>query len=424
MNSRILAVGDIHLGRRPSRIPADLDPDGRLTPAAAWHACVAEAVAMEADVVLLAGDVVEQTDDLYEAYPDLAHGIDRLREHGIPVAGIAGNHDGEVLPRLAASIPHFRLLGAGNRWETAEIGGVEVAGWSFSSATAAENPLAGGLPSRRTSLPRIGLLHCDRDQTGSRYAPVRTAELHGADVDAWLLGHIHRPDPLAGPRPMGYLGSVMGLDPGEPGRRGPWRITVHGPGHIDVEHLPLAPLRWEPLEVDATGLEHPDDLHGRLLAALEACHHRLALEGAAAAAVGCRLRITGRTGLGAELEARMRATALREFHYEQDGTSYFIEAVRLRTQPAIDLEQLARGADPLGLVARRLLLLQRPAGDTERADLIRRARPALEQTAAQPTYWGANPAPLDDERVATILEEAARRALDALEAQRDRETAG
>jgi exonuclease SbcC len=134
------------------------------------------------------------------------------------VLGVAGNHDVQVLPRLADSVPGFGLLGRGGRWEVVELrsrdgGQIRVAGWSFPAAQVRTSPLADGLSvaGPGTGL-LVGLLHCDRDVAGSPYAPVRSAELEAAPVDAWLLGHIHRPGVLSPPRPMGYLGSLCGLD--------------------------------------------------------------------------------------------------------------------------------------------------------------------------------------------------------------------
>ena len=414
MPVRILAIGDLHLGRRPSRIPAAADPAARLTPAAAWQRCVERAIQGRADAVLLAGDVVEDSDDLYEAFPDLRRGVERLAAHDIPVAGVCGNHDGTVLPRLAESLPAFRLLGRDGTWEDTELAGVEVLGWSFPGTTAPDSPLAQPLPPRRGSRPRIGLLHCDRDQTGSRYAPVRSADLQAADTDAWLLGHIHRPDALAGPRPIGYLGSVLGLDPGEPGPRGPWWIRVDGPGRIEAEHLPLAPLRWEALTVSADDISHADELHPRVMAALDGLHLELSRAGTEAQAVGCRLRITGRPAAAAGIEIRLQATGLGELHEVRDGVHYFVESVRVATEPPLDLERLAEGSDPVGLLARRLLVLRRAPDDAERAELIRRARTELETVPGQRTYWNLDAPELDEARIAEILEQAARRALEQL----------
>ncbi|MFW6350458.1 MAG: metallophosphoesterase family protein, partial [Thiohalospira sp.] len=156
---RILAIGDIHLGRRPSRLPADLDAR-ELTPAAAWYAAVEAAVERGVDAVVLAGDVVEHPDDLYEAWTDLERGIHRLAGAGIPVVAVSGNHDTTVLPRLADALPDLRLLGREGRWEEMDLGGARLLGWSFPAPVHPHSPLADGLPPRTDATPRLGLLHC------------------------------------------------------------------------------------------------------------------------------------------------------------------------------------------------------------------------------------------------------------------------
>src|SRR5690606_28513558 len=138
----------------------------------------------------------------------LREGVERLTAAGIAVLGVAGNHDVKVLPRLADSVPGFRLLGRGGQWERTLVRGrggeADILGWSFPERVVHDNPLAAGLPPREGRLT-LGLLHCDRDQSGSRYAPVSSRDLDEAPVDAWLLGHIHKPDAMGGPRPQGYL---------------------------------------------------------------------------------------------------------------------------------------------------------------------------------------------------------------------------
>ena len=114
----------------------------------------------------------------------------------------------------------------------------------------------------------LGLLHCDRDAVNSPYAPVGNRELQQAGIDGWLLGHIHKPDALSVESPNGYLGSLAGLDCSEAGPHGPWLISISG-GRIDsVEQLPLAPLRWEFLDVDLEGIGEPEEAKGRILTAL------------------------------------------------------------------------------------------------------------------------------------------------------------
>jgi len=424
---KFLCVGDIHLGRRPSRLPEELPDELRasdLGPAAAWRRAVDFAIEAEADAVLLAGDVVEQEDDFYEAYGDLRHGVDRLAAAGVPVLAVSGNHDVQVLPRLADAVPGFRLLGRGGVWEVERVAGrdgrcAQVLGWSFPERRVSTSPLdAHDLPALDPGAgPVIGLLHCDRDAAGSPYAPVRSAELAGAPADAWLLGHIHEPDRLAPPRPIGYLGSLTGLDPGEAGARGPWRIEYTG-SELALEHLPLAPLRWEEVEVALDGLESAEDVHALAVSALDALHEEVAAERFRPRAVGCRLRFTGRTAHRRAVERSLAETdPLRLLHARGD-VLYFVHDWRMEAGPALDLDELARGADPPALLARKVLLLRGPAEDPDRQALLAGARRRFTSLAGRPNFAAQRLAPPTEGEAAELLERAALGALSELLDQR------
>ncbi len=424
---KLLCTADIHLGRQVARLPAALlerIERRALSPAAAWERLVELALERRVDALLLAGDVVEQDDDFYEALADLRRGVERLAAAGVRVLAVAGNHDVTVLPRLAAAGAGVELLGAGGRWSAVELvggdgGRARVVGWSFPERTVATSPLEAPLP-QRSGLPTIGLLHCDRGQTASRYAPVSAARLQAAPVDAWLLGHVHRPDALAGPRPIGYLGSLTGMDAGEPGPHGPWLLELPAAGEPRITQLPLAPLRWETLEVDVSDLAEADAVHGRVVAAIDALHAELAGE---ALAVGCRLRLVGRSSLRRELERSLVAGEPRRVAQERDDRLYFIHDWCVQVAPAVDLEQLARGDDPAGLLARRLLLLRGEEGPRRR-DLVRRAQQRLAAVSERASFTGLDPEarlPPDDVATAALLERAALQALDALLAQRETE---
>ena len=423
----LLCVGDIHLGRQPARLPAGL-LDGinasELGPAAAWRLAVDFALANEVDAVLLAGDVVEQEDDFYEAYGDLRRGVDRLAAAGIPVLAVSGNHDVQVLPRLADAVPGFRLLGRGGSWEVRDVAGrdgrrVQVLGWSFPERRVSTSPLAAHeLPELDPGNgPVIGLLHCDRDAAGSPYAPVRSAELADAPADAWLLGHVHRPDRLAPPRPIGYLGSLAGLDPGETGPRGPWRLECAGP-ELALEHLPLAPLRWEEVEVALDGLASAEGVHALAVSALDALHERLAGERFRPRAVGCRLRFTGRTEHSREVGRSLAASDPLRILHPRDDIVYFVHDWRMEAGPALDLEELARGADPPGLLARKILILRGPAGDPDRQALLAGAGRRLESLGGRRAFAAHGLARPTEEEAAELLERAALGALAELLDQR------
>ena len=379
----------MHLGRTPSRLPPDL-PARELGPAAAWRRTVDAAIEHEVAAVLLAGDVVDRDDDFFEAYRALEEGVRRLTEAGIEVVGVAGNHDLKVLPRLAAHIPEFRLLGAGGSWQSHAIDGgeaVTVWGWSFPQSGTAGNPLEGQRFTLEAGI-NLGLLHCDRDAgADSRYAPVTSAELNAVGLDGWLLGHIHKPDTLGTASPSGYLGSLSGLDRGEPGPRGPWLLTVAGGRITEVEHLQLAPLRWETLAVDLDGIGEPAEARDRLLEAVQSLDAMVAALPMPPAAVGLAIEFTGRTRFGDAAYQEVAEDDLRDLHAGAAGTRYFIHRVESATRPEIDLEELARRRDPVGLLAERLLLLERPDGDPARERLLKGARQRLlKQTARAP--WG------------------------------------
>ena len=120
-------------------------PVGELTPEAALKLSVDFAIERKLDAVLFAGDVVENTNARFEAMLPLEESVRRLLDEGIQVIAVAGNHDVEALPRLAALIDGFTLLGAGGRWEARTLTKnqspfAEVIGWSFGSGGTAKTP--------------------------------------------------------------------------------------------------------------------------------------------------------------------------------------------------------------------------------------------------------------------------------------------
>ena len=418
---KLLAVGDMHLGRTPSRLPDELAPQAReLGPAGAWERAVKAATEAGVRAVLLAGDVVEKENDFFEAYRELEQGVRCLTEAGTEVIGVAGNHDVKVLPRLARHIPAFRLLGADGRWESHRIAGgaesITLWGWSFPHKEVSTSPLAGHTFKREAGV-NLGLLHCDRDATNSAYAPVASRELQQAGLDGWLLGHIHKPDALTAESPNGYLGSLTGLNRSETGPRGPWLLEI-ARGRIEsVTQLPLAPLRREPLDVDLEGIAEPAEARERVLAALRELDRRIT--GLSAPqdlvappdAVGAQVTFTGRTRFGAAAQVELSAPDSGVIHTGPGNCRYFIERVDINTRPEMDLEQLAGQPTPPGLLAERLLWLDEPEGHPGRDDLVAKAARRLREQGQKPVWVGLE---ADEPDPVEWLRKAGLRALDQL----------
>jgi DNA repair protein SbcD/Mre11 len=411
----LLAVGDMHLGRPPVALPEDLrHRQARLGPEAAWQRVVAEAIERGVDGVLLAGDVVERSRDFFVAYGQLKSGIEQLAVAGIPVLAVAGNHDTHVLPRLADEIDRLHLLGRDGEWEEAQIEDLTVLGWSFPQPQFRRSPLE-ALDGRRRDRTVIGLLHCDRDQAGSVHAPVSSEALRKAPVDAWLMGHIHKPDALDEDRPIGYLGSVTALRASETGSRGPWLVQVSS-GAVVAEQLPLAPLRYERLAVDCSELQNPDSLGERVLAACREQVSRLNDMDYQPEALGLRLVLTGSTALGSALAEVADELANDGRSWDEGGIACFIQKVELATAPAIDIRRLARQSDPCGLLARRLIALEDPECDEYRR-LVELGRRQLDPVVRSREFRDLGRT-LDDQAVADWLQQAGLTALNRLLEQR------
>lgn len=454
VTARLLFVGDIHLGRVPSRLPANLADLGltaaELSPAAAWRATVERAIALDVDAVVLAGDVVDRLEDRFEAHAPLRAGVQRLVDAEVPVFGVAGNHDVEALPRLARQIPAFRLLGERGSWQAAHVSarsratarpgdddgeagsaaagdvtGVRLVGWSFPSERVRTSPLESLRIGPEPGIATLGVLHCDLDAGSSPYAPVARAALRAVPFDGWLLGHVHRPDALDEAVPIGYLGSLVGLDPGEPGRRGPWLVDVEGPGRVRASQIALAPIRYERAEVElsasapgASVEDVQDEAFAALSRGLTGIADRMSGDDdqGALRLVACRLSVSG----PGRHEPAVRAVLdLSERHptESRSGAHYYIESLEERARPDLDLESIAIGDDPPALLARRLLALQRGGADAEA--LVASARQRLDAALAASRWQRLDTSPgTTPDAIVEALMHAGTRRLEALLDQR------
>lgn len=425
----ILFVGDIHLGRRPTGLDdalASLGLDPRaLSPAAAWRRTVDHALAIGARAVVLAGDVIESSRDRFEAYPALEEGCRRLVEAGVDVVAVAGNHDSVALPRLAARLPGVRLLGAGGRWERLVLAAegaarpvITLAGWSFPSAHHRGDPL--DAPGADVALVRpdtgalVVVLHADLDATGSPYAPTRRSRLAALGADAVLVGHVHAPDPLER-RPLGYLGSLCGLDAGEAGVRGPWELRVGG--GVRLAQVDLAPIRFANLVVDLGDAAHRAGALATAEADSDALHaaiQRAADE--AAPTAPCQVQIARVKVVGRGLDRHAIAGLGLPFTLpgRADRCPTIVTRVHDATLPLIDLDTLSQGTTPSARMARtyRALLSDEPQATA----LLAAAERHLARIGTGQLERDIDLPPPD---LQAALFEAAKRALDALQSARE-----
>lgn len=286
--TRVGAFGDFHLGQGVERYgPARLDDQAQ-----ALNDAVDLFVAERCDLVLFAGDGFER-----RRYPSQSEllafdaPMRRLRDAGIPVVGIAGNHDvlsadGPTSVDLFADVMHVA-----SRPTIVEAAGVAVAclPWTpISRLVAARNGgdrdalyqeaaayLHSALRGLRADcermypgLPAVALGHWSVSgavtptgrEVGLDFGVVLdAAELEAMGWDAVVVGHIHKAqnlnvshDDFRASGPMLYTGSPLPLNHGEAEvEHGVWILETEG-GQFDVAAR-FVPIKSRPF-VTATGI--------------------------------------------------------------------------------------------------------------------------------------------------------------------------
>lgn len=426
---KILCAGDLHLGRRSSRLPDGVDARAH-SAASTWNALVDLAIDQRADMVALSGDLVDRANRYFEAFGPLERGVRRLTAANIPVVAVAGNHDFDVLPKLAPSLGKgFLLLGGGGRWEGRTIQrdgtpALRVIGWSFpenGGGHVTTSPMAGFPALPGDGVPVLGLLHADLDQPRSPYAPVASDELRATGVSFWLLGHVHVPrlHRQAGAAPFLYPGSPQALDPGESGAHGAWMLEL-APGRLpSVRQFALSSVRYDVVEVDVTDLTDPDALDRRVAEGVRAHVQRVAEEGCGPLRhLSCRVRVTGRTSLHHTLERWLREH-LKDLAADHGEVHGCVERIDVATWPAADLRALADAPDAPGVLARLILAMDAGVLDSGQEQLMAELSARVAEVhRARPYQLLGDPPPAPDE-VRALATRQALLLLDTLLAQKE-----
>ena len=424
----VLCIADAHLGRYPTRIPPE---ETALSVHAVWAQSIDYAIKHKVDAVALTGDIVDSKNRFFEAYGTLSRGIERLANHGIAVYAVAGNHDHDVLPRLLGKVDHgaLHLLGRQGAWESAPLykGGALAAifcGWSFPAAHYESSPLA-SFSAPQHDAPIIGLAHGDLDAAQSRYAPLSRTVLQRHPVTIWLLGHIHAPQWIpSGGAPILYPGSLQPLDPGESGQHGPWLIRISDTASVEASQIPLASVRYEPLEIDVSDISAIEELQDHVSHELSRDVGQKASDNKALRHVVYRITLTGRTKLHRTLVKR--PLRVEDVDLSRDELRATVDKITVDTVPKHDLAVIAGFTDPPAKMAQWLLQLEKavesdPLFTEECEDLIGRANDAVLKISRSSAYAHLSPSdtPPDRRAIARLLLRQGRLLLDELMGQRE-----
>ena len=269
---KLLHTADIHLDS-PLKSLALRDPDLRDRVQAATRGAFTRIVdtALDEEVsgLLIAGDLYDGAARSARTAAFLTAQFDRLREAGIPVFLIKGNHDAENPITGEVALPD-NVHVFGGRGGCVQLGDrdIWIHGVSFSGRHAPESLLPKFSPPVAGAV-NIALLHSSLAGASGHdtYAPCTVAELSAMGFDYWALGHIHKRQVHAKAPWIVMPGTPQGRDIGEPGAQSATLLSIDD-GRITVTKVPSSQVEFLRLDVDATPCEDEDALRARLRRAL------------------------------------------------------------------------------------------------------------------------------------------------------------
>ena len=300
---KFIHAADIHLDSPLVGLSAYPDaPAERLRTATreAFERLVARAIEEQVDFMVIAGDLYDGDWKDYHTGLFFVRQMGRLRQAGIAVYLLYGNHDAESEVTRSLQLPDNVQVFPARRAETFRIAAHQVAlhGQSFKHAATTDN-LVPGYPAPVPGWLNIGVLHTalEGNAQHASYAPCSQAELHAKGYQYWALGHVHAHWVEQGDVTIAYPGNLQGRHIRETGAHGALLVTAEGTQITRIDRLEVDVLRWHLLEIDAS---QADDLPDALRLVGQALDQLLRQE-PAHMVLAVRVRFAGASGAHAAL---------------------------------------------------------------------------------------------------------------------------
>ena len=219
--------------------------------------------------VLIAGDLYDGDWRDYSTGLFFVSQVARLRDAGISVYVITGNHDAQNKMTKSLRLPEnpnkTQVMLSSRQAQTVllEDLGVAIHGRGFATAKVTEN-VVDSYPARCDDFFNIGLLHTSLDteseEDHARYAPCKLHDLRQKGYQYWALGHIHQRAVRQEDPPVVFPGNIQGRHIREAGSKGATLVTVQENDRCDLQFLPLDVFRWEECRIALDSIQEPDEL--------------------------------------------------------------------------------------------------------------------------------------------------------------------
>jgi exonuclease SbcD len=302
---RFLHAADIHLDSPLKGLEAYQDaPVEQIRSATrrAFDNLVDLAVQEEVAFVLLAGDLFDGDWKDYNTGIYFMNRMGRLKEAGIEVFMVSGNHDAASQISRALHLPANVKLLSHKKAETRILDHLNVAihGQSFASRSVSEN-LTRNYPQGERGFFNIGLLHTAlTGRPGHElYAPCSVDALRSKGYQYWALGHVHQREEVSREPWIVFPGNIQGRHIRETGPKGCTLVTVDEAQVVGVEHRDTDVLRWARCRADLAGCETSEECLDSARQALEG-----EIDRAESRPVAVRLVLEGATPLHGQLHER------------------------------------------------------------------------------------------------------------------------
>jgi DNA repair exonuclease SbcCD nuclease subunit len=255
---KFIHTADIHLDSPLRGLASYPDaPAERLRTATrdAFRNLVSLAVDEQVDFMVIAGDVYDGDWRDFNTGLFFVREMGRLRQAGIPVFLLHGNHDADSEMTRSLQMPENVQVFSSRKPQTFVLEDKKVAlhGRSFKEAATTDN-LVPGYPDPLAGWLNIGVLHTalEGHAQHARYAPCSVAELQAKGYQYWALGHVHEPWIQRGDVTLAYPGNLQGRHIRELGARGALLVSAEDGEITDVERVEVDVLRWHLLDVDVS----------------------------------------------------------------------------------------------------------------------------------------------------------------------------
>ena len=308
------------------------------------------ALAHHVDFVIIAGDLYDVGLKSFESALFFNRQMTRLKEAGIEVYLIHGNHDAasKLTKQLRppANVHVFRSNEPQTFRRDVPHLPVAIHGQSFATPEITDD-LAANYPAPVANAFNIGVLHTNLSGISehANYAPCSLDTLRSKGYQYWALGHVHSRQIFCNDPYIVFPGNIQGRHGKEPGEKSCELVTVSDAGAVPIERIPTSVLLWSEVEIDASDFETADDLYDKLPAVF-----RNLVSASQERVTALRVRIAGSSEAHCDLnrDPEVVRHEVMSLASEFGNGLLWIERVQVGTAPRIDRQALLTRDYPVG----------------------------------------------------------------------------